>query len=270
MKLELVAAREAMLAGQGQEAEYKRLFEQKMEEERDSRLAHLQRVGIHRLTQIQKSRAWNTWLECYAEQVEKKRLLRGAALNLMKPKLASGFRHWHADWSNSLKAIESRQAADEVNQKVLDEIKKREAIELQLRKMRVDNEQQLELQRVAIAEARQSAMDALSRSAIEKAAADEARKAAKDAAERFANQSAETANTLLEQQQTTALLSWHSCLLAGLSSLEIVKLREEYEKIIASLRLESSAATKKPDPPPPCPIAGACSACKNRPLNTCV
>ena len=271
VKLELVAAREAARAGLGQEAEYQRLLEQKMEEERDRRLAHLQRVGANRVAQIDVSRAWNTWRDQHHALSETRRLVRSAVARLLRPKVAASFRHWHADWSHDTRSKRDKEASDEADKKVLEEIKKREALELHLRKVRVDNEQQAELNRVALAEARQAAMDALARAALEKTSADEARKGAKDAAEvvRVANQSAEQANKLLEQQQATASAQLAQLLAEQRAQLtqEIVKLREEYEKIIASLRAKlEDAASKKATPPPepsPAPAPAAAPAVKH-------
>ena len=71
VKMQLMVAREAMLAGNGKEAELKRQMEAQLEEERIKRVEHLANVGLRRIFQQSLARGWSAWLEMYQETQHK-------------------------------------------------------------------------------------------------------------------------------------------------------------------------------------------------------
>lgn len=135
-----------------------------------------------------------------------------------------------------------------------DEIARREEAEAALRRLRVDSEQSIALQRVALEEARQAANEAARQAAAEKAAADEARRAAEAALEeaKYAKVSANRAEGLVGEQQQKAsdqlakLLAEQRAQLTG----ELAEAKATYEKIIAELKAKLAAKPAAPSPQP--------------------
>ena len=98
VKAELAAARQAALDGTGREKELARQHEAKMEEEREKRVAHAQHMAMMRLTKRDLVLGWTCWHDKYQAHARSKRLLTGAGMRLLKPKLVAAVRHWRRDW----------------------------------------------------------------------------------------------------------------------------------------------------------------------------
>lgn len=84
---------------------------QKLEEEREKRVAHLKMMGIRRLIQQSLARGWSAWLEMHQEYQRKDRLLRGAASRLARPKFVACFVHWLRDWEATKLKLETKQSS---------------------------------------------------------------------------------------------------------------------------------------------------------------
>eukprot|EP00966_Prymnesium_polylepis_P096744 2241312-Prymnesium_polylepis.1 len=64
-------------------------MEEQQEAAREERVAELMRVAARRISQLALSRGWQAWWEQYEFQARQRRMLRGAAARLTKPKLAA-------------------------------------------------------------------------------------------------------------------------------------------------------------------------------------
>ena len=132
---ELEDARSSMLAGNGREAELKRLMEEELEREKEKRVAGLQQQGMKRLMNQGLARGWSAWHGMWSEKVRKKNMLKQAGARLIKPKLAAAYKHWMKDWEIVLGA----QAHMTQEQRILAEAEER---------TRIMNEMQAELNKV--------------------------------------------------------------------------------------------------------------------------
>ena len=251
-KLELVAARDAAAAGLGDEAARARLMEERLELEREKRVQHLQQIGVRRLIQQGLARGWSTWLDEHLETKRKKRLLQVAVGRLSRPKLVAAYFEWQSQWEATNAASEKKKAAHERRQMQSDEIARREEAEAALRRLRIESEQSIALQRVALEEARQAANEAARQAAAEKTAADEARRAAEAALEeaKYAKVSANRAEGLVGEQSQKASDQLAKLLAEQRAQLtsELAEAKAAYEKIIADLKARLAA---KPAPPSP-------------------
>jgi len=256
LEIELRAARESMLAGHGKEAELKRRMEEQLEEEREKRIAHLHQVGLRRLFQKDLAKGWSSWRATYLDITYKRDLIREAIRRLSWPKLVAAFRQWQQERARTVEGAKRDMQASNEQQRAQD-MATQEALHADLQRVRAEMDQQTELQRVALAEARQAATDALQRMAAERTAADEARRAAKEALEnsQHANTRATHAHELLGEQQEKASAQLAKLLAEQREQLnnEIFRLTGEKDREIAILRekLEQLMAMAKKTPPPP-------------------
>ena len=130
LREELARAREAMLAGRGHEAEMERLMQQKLAEEKEKRVQHLQQIGVRRIANMGLARGWSAWHELHIEHIRKRQLLRQAAGRLARPKLTASFIHWLRDWEEEVNAA----AALTAEQQRAAELAEHAAAEAELRK----------------------------------------------------------------------------------------------------------------------------------------
>ena len=70
----------------------------KEEEEKEKRVEHLYGTAVRRLALRGLARGFDAWSGIYLEGVRRRRLLRGAAMRLRRPKLVSSYSHWQQDW----------------------------------------------------------------------------------------------------------------------------------------------------------------------------
>eukprot|EP00966_Prymnesium_polylepis_P265022 6123019-Prymnesium_polylepis.1 len=84
--------------------EAKRLLAKQQEAAREERVAELMKMAARRISQLALSRGWQAWWEQYELQARQRRMLRGAASRLTKPKLAACFSEWHRDWEAAERA----------------------------------------------------------------------------------------------------------------------------------------------------------------------
>ena len=131
---ELKSAREAMLTGKGQAAELERLHQDALEKEKEKRVQHLGEMGIKRLINQKLAMGWTAWLDMYLEKERQKRLLKGAAARLSKPRLVAAFGFWNKDWEE---AEEERKAARQAAL-ILGAEQSREQLEAELRKVKAE------------------------------------------------------------------------------------------------------------------------------------
>ena len=85
-------------------------MQRQLEEEKEKRVAHLQRMAARRILQKDLSRGFSAWADMWESKRRNERLLRAASARLSKPKLAACYTQWRADW-----AIE--EAKKKVNEK---------------------------------------------------------------------------------------------------------------------------------------------------------
>ena len=125
------------------EEEWERQLRERLEREKEGRVAHLQEVGLKRLFQQDLARGWSSWLEMYLEVSHKRELIREALRRLAWPKLVAAFRQWQAERNSALEArltekVRERNAADS---------DKLDALEAALAQARADHETQEALAR---------------------------------------------------------------------------------------------------------------------------
>ena len=82
-----------------------------LEEEREKRVNHLQRVAARRIGQQGLSRGWTAWQELYDEQVAQRQMLASAGSRLLRPKLAASFTHWRGDCEVDIRVTSKNTAA---------------------------------------------------------------------------------------------------------------------------------------------------------------
>jgi len=91
------------ILSQAQEAA--RALADKLEEQKELRVAHVQQMAVRRLGKQQLSKGWQTWLDGWLEHQRHKRMLAAAAGRLMKPALSAALTHWRTDWQATQQAI---------------------------------------------------------------------------------------------------------------------------------------------------------------------
>jgi len=245
-ELDLIAARDALKAGKGNESDLKRQYDERLEQEREKRVAHLQQVGLRRLFHQELGKGWTTWHTKYLAITRKREMIKEAVRRLTLPKLVAAFRHWQAERANA-REISTEAITRKRNE---EEQSRRDEHLADLNRLRADADQQIQLQRVALTEARQAATEALQRMSAERTAADDARRQAKEALEgvKQANMSATRAHELLNEQQEKAATQLSKLLAEQRSELtsEIIRLRDEKDAEINRLRqlLEEHQARK--------------------------
>ena len=114
--------------------------------------------------------SWTTWLDTYLDIVRKRNLIRQAVNRLAKPRQVQAFRHWQQDFLQSAKANAESSAVAKYQKDLLEERTKTASQDAELRRIKTESEQQIHLNKVALAEAEQAARDALARAAAEKEA----------------------------------------------------------------------------------------------------
>ena len=201
LRKELADAREAMLAGRGMEAEQLRLIQEQLEAEREKRVVNLGEMGVKRLMNRKLALGWTAWHVMWYEKVRQRNLLKKASARLVKPKLIASYQQWRHDWEREsvekrrkLMMSESERRQEELKAHLEDlesdysarlsrETERRQAVEEELKRRKVDFEEQLALTHVALVEARRAATDAINRAAVERASADAGKRATAEAAE---------------------------------------------------------------------------------------
>ena len=92
--------RQAALEGRGLEAEMQRQLEDRLEREKEKRIAHTQEMALRRICRRDLTRGWTAWLDEYLDVKRTQRLLQSAGNKLMKPKLTAAYGRWHKDWES--------------------------------------------------------------------------------------------------------------------------------------------------------------------------
>jgi len=82
-----------------------------LEEEREKRVAHLQRMAARRLGNQGLSRGMSAWVELHTRKAHQRRLLRAASSRIAKPKLSACYVFWRRDWELELEEQRARTAA---------------------------------------------------------------------------------------------------------------------------------------------------------------
>ena len=98
LTIELQQARNAMMAGRGQEAELKRLMDEQLEKEKEKRVEALGSQGLKRIMNQKLAMGWTAWHGMWFEKNRQKNLLKKAGARLTKPKLIGAYSHWRRGW----------------------------------------------------------------------------------------------------------------------------------------------------------------------------
>ena len=91
-------AREALMLGEGNEAERQRRAEEREAEQKEQRIEHLTQMAARRMGKKELSMGWQAWSESYWEGARRRRLLAQAGSKLARPKLVSSYARWRHDW----------------------------------------------------------------------------------------------------------------------------------------------------------------------------
>ena len=95
MEADFTAAHEAY---KQQAAAYAKQMEDKLEEEKEKRIAHLQQQAMRRIANAGIASGFSAWQEQWAEAARKKRMVLAAGARLARPALAAALAGWVADW----------------------------------------------------------------------------------------------------------------------------------------------------------------------------
>jgi hypothetical protein len=102
LRAELAAAREAMLRGEGYEAERERRQEEREARTRERRVEHLSALAARRMGRKELAMGWQAWSELYREKVHQRTVLRQAAMRLQRPKFVWSYVRWRETWRLAL------------------------------------------------------------------------------------------------------------------------------------------------------------------------
>ena len=108
---ELKHTRELAMNGGGREAEIQRRLAEKLESERQERIAIVQKRAISRVFNKALTAAWTTWFDKYEARRYERGVLLQAANRLTKPKLSAAYSHWFKDFDLTLQAQAQKAAA---------------------------------------------------------------------------------------------------------------------------------------------------------------
>ena len=95
---ELEHARRAVTVCSNNEAEVKRVLEEKLAQEREKRIEHTVHLAVCRIAKRDVTRGWASWYNPWAEDKRMRMILRGAAAKLLQPKLLRAVQLWRRDW----------------------------------------------------------------------------------------------------------------------------------------------------------------------------
>ena len=102
--------RSATDAAAAAEAAYVLQLEQRLEIEKEKRVAHLQQQGARRIANAGIAKGFTTW----EEAARQKRMLAAAAGRLARPALAAAVAHWVNNW----RVVEGIQAKEDAARRV--------------------------------------------------------------------------------------------------------------------------------------------------------
>ena len=124
---------------QERQGELARIASQEEEMARERRVLHLQQVAARRISQMELSRGWLTWLTNYEMHARNRRMLRQVAARLSRPKLTASFIEWRRDYELTAvraKAARARQLLAEQQGEMQENLQARVAMEAELREAR--------------------------------------------------------------------------------------------------------------------------------------
>ena len=194
---ELKAAREAMAAGVGQEAEIRRKMEEELEREKEKRVAHLGEMGVRRLMNQGLTRGWSAWHGLWSESKRQRSLLKKAGVRLVKPKLIHSFQLWMLDWKANEAKLMMTTAEQRAAQIVADKAKKEQDLAMQVAEL----QKELEAAHRRLGESHQGAEERLRRIEADL-------EAEKD--KRVANLGQVGLKRLMNQKLAMGWLAWHA------------------------------------------------------------
>jgi len=113
MEGDFAAAHEAY---KQQAAAYAKQMEDRLEEEKEKRVAHLQQQAMRRIANAGIASGFSAWQEQWEEAARKKRLFLAAGARLARPALAAALAGWVADW----RAVEQALQAEAVRASLLE------------------------------------------------------------------------------------------------------------------------------------------------------
>jgi hypothetical protein len=145
-KTELAEARTMLMNEEGAEEAMQRQMEEKLEAEREKRIAHTQHMALMRVLKRDLARGWVGWLDMYLENQRQKSLLKKAGAKLTKPRLVSCFQSWREDWHDEEMAKRNRRLGTQLSREMRDGQRAKQELALAL--------EELTQLRLAVAEGR--------------------------------------------------------------------------------------------------------------------
>ena len=73
-------------------------MEARLEAEREKRIEHTKDMAIRRIAKRDLAKGWLAWQGQYEEEQRLVRMLKGAAMKIIRPKCVAAYRHWREDW----------------------------------------------------------------------------------------------------------------------------------------------------------------------------
>merc|ERR1711903_354265 len=93
------------------EEEAARELLERLEEEKERRVEHLQRVAARRIGLGAVARGWSAWHAAWEERRRQRQMLASAGARLLRPKLAASVAHWRGAWEAARAEERSRAEA---------------------------------------------------------------------------------------------------------------------------------------------------------------
>ena len=87
LQAQLAETKEMLAAAGGKETALARQHEEKLEMERQTRIAHTQAMALKRIGKRDLARGWMAWYDMFAERLRRSNMLKSAGARLLKPKL---------------------------------------------------------------------------------------------------------------------------------------------------------------------------------------
>jgi len=128
-------------------------MERVREEEKEKRIAHLQRMAARRILAKDLGRGMAAWTDLWFQKTRNQRLLTAAAGRIARPKLAAGYQHWRRDFE--LEAAAAKQKASKA--KYADDDARVKTMEREFYRQREELEEKNSMLSTSLDEMRQAA-----------------------------------------------------------------------------------------------------------------
>ena len=127
------------------------------EREKEARVELLRRQSARRIANAELSRGWSTWKLGWQARVDRRRMIKGAAMRMMKPLLLSAYGFWKHDWDSKQRSLQEAVRSAETGKLLTRQQELERALsakdaewEAKLERMREQQKEALENQRIAL------------------------------------------------------------------------------------------------------------------------